>query len=95
MRICALLLAALVLAGGVASAQDFSALPAPANVGAGFRPVREQRGFYDAIRMRSGRASVCHGQRPTHVRTTRTGGDIAAAIFTLGLWTPAHLYVRC
>jgi hypothetical protein len=91
--------------------QDFDTVTPPANDGLAppafdtrnpppaiaFRGQRiwEQRVLYNAVKFRGNRYAACGGQAPRSVRTKRTAGDFAAMIVSLGIWTPAHTFVRC
>jgi hypothetical protein len=40
-------------------------------------------------------ALSCLGGQPGIVRARHTAGDVAAAVFTVGLYTPVHVTVEC
>lgn len=68
--------------------------PPPAIAFRGQR-IWEQRVLYNAVKLRGNRYAACGGQAPVSMRTKHTAGDIAAAIVSLGIWTPTHVWVRC
>ena len=72
----------------LAFAAPESSVPAP-------RTFVHHRGLFDLIRPRDAYARACRGRAPLSVETHRTSRDIAAAVFTGFLYTPAHVTVIC
>jgi hypothetical protein len=68
--------------------------PPPAIAFRGQR-IWEQRVLYNGVKLRGNRIAACGGQAPASVRSKHTAGDITAAIVSLGIWTPTHVWVRC
>jgi hypothetical protein len=56
---------------------------------------RLERYVFDAAGQRADLDRICAGGMPTSVEIRRRGDDVAAAIFTLGWYTPAHVRVTC
>ena len=79
--------------GGVAGAEEFY------NTGA-MQPgethiVRQDRAFFNALRIKKDLRPLCGGAEPASVDVFHTVGDGFAAVFTGILYTPAHLRVTC
>jgi hypothetical protein len=95
MRILSLALSAVFVIGGAAAADEvemnLTSNPPTAIV----KKVPEQRGLFNLVRGKRDLKAVCGGRDPLNVRVVHTGGDVAAAIFTGILYTPAHLKVTC
>ena len=82
--------------GALAASSGFGAsASSEVPVRARYHTVKEQRGVFNLVQLQAGRATACHGQPPIAYRSRHTGRDVAAAIVTVGLWTPTHLDVIC
>ncbi len=55
----------------------------------------EQRGIFNAVKIRLDYRAMCNGVEPIGVETFHTVGDGFAAVLTGILWTPAHVRVIC
>jgi hypothetical protein len=89
-------LSAALLFSGAALAQPLSVMPTPGTLAPmQTHIVWEQRGFFNALRLRRDLRRLCGGAQPYSVEVIHDAGDVAAAIFTGILWTPAHLRVTC
>ena len=81
-----------LLFGGVAGAEEFyngTVQPGETHI------VRQERGFFNALRMKKDLRPLCGDMQPASVEVFHTVGDGFAAVLTGILYTPAHLRVTC
>jgi hypothetical protein len=80
--------------GGIAHAKDSH--PTQVNPDGTTEHITwEQRGIFNAVKVRKDYRAICNGAEPINVDVFHTVGDGFAAVFTGILWTPAHVRVTC
>lgn len=90
-------LGALLLAGGSALAQQTYVVESYDAAPAEMQTLHIHRYAFDAMGRSASdtAADWCAGRPSGTMRTHRTAGDVAAAFFTLGWYTPEHVDVQC
>jgi hypothetical protein len=97
MRKIVMMLGALLLTGGSAMAVE----TAPYDPGNAARDsgktVKVNRYAFDYAGRTAGEVAVdrCYEGRVQRINQYRTAGDVAAAIFTAGWYTPEHVAIQC
>jgi hypothetical protein len=97
MRKIVMMLGALLLTGGSAIAVETAPYdPGDAARGSG-KTVRVNRYAFDYAGRSAGEEAVsrCYEGRVQRINQYRTSGDVAAAIFTAGWYTPQHVDIQC